>query len=286
MIQKIRNQYFNIFIFSQFLIFFFLVSAFIIKNRNIVFSLYIFIFIFCCVSYYCLYVICKQITKHAELEAKNILSKRQQEYQNKHLLVSKENVEIINKVREEIYKKIDSYKNITIQNEEEARNFAKELISEYSFLYEIDYCNNKIIDAILYHKIILAKKQDIKTSVQVIVPKSIAIKAIDIMSVYTNLLDNAIEACAKLPSKDRFIDIYSMVSSNYLIIKICNSKSPDLHVNLQNIKTSKVEDIEHHGLGLQIVIKTCNENNGSFKLIDTKDSIEAIATLQLNTISN
>lgn len=280
MIQKIKDHYFSLFIFSQVLIFIFLILSFIIKVRSIIFIFYICIFLFCCMSYYSLYIICKQITKHAKLEAQNILSKRQQDYQEKHFIVSQENVEIINKVRDEIYKKIDSYKDINIQNEDEARAFAKKLIDEYSFLYEIDYCNNKIIDAILYNKILLAKSHDIITDIQVIVPDTVNIKAIDIMSVFTNLLDNAIEACLKLTIDKRFIEVDSMIKSNYLIIKVRNSKSPKMHVNIDNMETTK-DDKVNHGLGLQIISKTCKENNGSFKLIDNMTTIEASVTLQI-----
>ena len=88
-------------------------------------------------------------------------------------------------MRDETYQQIDTYGNIDIKNEDEARAFAKTLIDEYSFLYQIDYRSNKIINAIIYNKLMLAKSHHIKTSLQVIVPDQIQIKPTDIMSVYT-----------------------------------------------------------------------------------------------------
>lgn len=285
MYKYFKNNSFAIFLFSQFCIFILLLLSFFIKINSLIFTFYVCIFLLCFVSYYCLYCICKQITFHAKLEAQNILAQHQQEFQEKYFLVSQENMDIITKVRDEIYQKLDTYQDINVRNEDEAREFAKELINEYSFLYQIDYCSNKIIDAILYNKIILAKSYDIETNVQVIVPETINIKPIDIMSVYTNLLDNAIEACLNIEKEKRFIEIDSMVKSNYLIIKITNSKSPDIHVDLKNIQTSKA-DKKHHGLGTQIILKTCRENNGTFKINDNGDSLESYVTLQIPESKN
>lgn len=276
-----KDHSFSIFLLSQLFIFIFLLLSFLIHIRPMIFSFYICIFILCGISYYCLYCICKQITFHAQLEAENILAENQQEFQEKYLIVSEENAEIIDKIKNEIYQKINTYSHINVKNEDEARKFASELIEEYASLYQIDYCSNKIIDAILYNKLTLAKSYHIQTSVQVLVPEKINIKPIDIISVYTNLLDNAIEACLNLDEEQRFIQIDSMIKSDYLIIKIVNSKSRAIQIDINNMKTSKL-DKEHHGLGTQIIQKTCKDNNGLFKIIDNKDTLEAYATLQIN----
>lgn len=276
-----KHQAFHIFLLTHFIIFIFLFLTFITQTHSLIFLLYVCIFIFCGISYYCLYCVCQQITLHAQLEAQNILIQKQKERQEEYLIISQENMDSINKARDEIYKKINSYSHIDLQNEQEAKEFAKQLIEEYAFLYQTDYCSNKIIDAILYNKLTLAKKYRIQTSVQVIVPHQININPIDIMSVYTNLLDNAIEACLNLDEENRFIDISSMVKSNYLIIKIINSKSPHIHIDINHMETSK-SDKDNHGLGTQIIKKTCQANNGLFKIMDTGNTLEAYVTLQIN----
>lgn len=279
--QRFKQQSFRIFLLTQFLIFIFLSLSFVIQTRSLIFILYTCIFIFSGISYYCLYCVCQQITLHAQLEAQDILIQKQKECQEEYSIIAQENIDLINKARDEIHKKINSYSHIDLQNEDEAREFAKQLMQEYNFLYQTDYCSNKIIDAILYNKLTLAKKYDIQTSVQVIVPQQINISPIDIMSIYTNLLDNAIEACLKLDKEKRFIDISSMVKSNYLIIKIINSKSTHIHIDTNHMETSK-PDKDNHGLGNQIIKKTCQANNGLFKIVDNGHTLEAYATLQIN----
>ena len=277
----LKTKSFSFFLLAQPLILIFLLLSFLIKDQSLIISFYLCIFILCCISYYSLYCICKQITLHAQLAAQNALAKHQQEFQENYLLASQAYKDTFDQVKDEIYRKIDTYKNIEITNEEQAREFSKKIIQEYSFLDQIDYCSNKIIDAILYNKLMLAKSYQIKTSVQVIVPETIQIKPIDIMAIYTNLLDNAIEACLKIDEKERFIEINSMIKSNYLIIKNINSKDPSKHIDLNNLKTSKLDQV-HHGLGSQIIKKTCDDNNGALKIIDNGTSLEAYATLQLN----
>lgn len=279
--KQIKQRPFLYFSISLIMIFILLASTILIKNQSHLIVCYSMVFCFGLLAYYCIYGLCQQMTLYAQLEAQNVLLSQQQNFQEDYLLISKENQKIFNEMGENIYEKIDSFQDITIQNEDEAREFAKKLINEYSSLYQIDYCSNKIIDAILSNKVTLAKHYHIQTSVQVIVPEDISIRSSDIMSVYTNLLDNAIEACLELPEKDRFIQIDSMVKSQYLIIKVVNSKNESLQVDSSNLKTSKL-DKEEHGLGTQIIKKACKQNNGSFKIIDHGHTLEAYVTLGIN----
>jgi hypothetical protein len=73
-----------------------------------------------------------------------------------------------------------------------------------------------------------------------------------------------------------------MVKSNYLIVKIINSKDSSMHTNINNMQTSKL-DQEHHGVGSPIIKKTCYDNNGTLKIIDNGTSLEAYATLQIDS---
>lgn len=82
---------------------------------------------------------------------------------------------------------------------------------------------NIMIDAILNSKLSLIQKRDIKTDVTAVVPGEIPVSDVDLAVLIGNLLDNAMEACAKVPVQDRFIRIYIDVLKKQLYIAVTNS---------------------------------------------------------------
>jgi sensor histidine kinase regulating citrate/malate metabolism len=60
------------------------------------------------------------------------------------------------------------------------------------------YCSHPVVNAVLTQKCVLAELMDISMDIDVYVPDDSEIQSIDLCSVFSNLLDNAIEACGKL----------------------------------------------------------------------------------------
>lgn len=263
----------------QIIILFLMLLVYVVNDEIIRQGIYILI-ILCGVSlYYWLYVIYRDIKRNILLENENMLAKQQEKMQEEHILAMKENMEYYSKIRDEIIEKINMYDDLKIDTEEDAREFTIKLLKEYEKINKIDYCSNKVIDAILYNKLLLAKSNNIEINVQVLVPEYINIKPIDLMSVYANLLDNAIEACLKLPQSQRFIKVDSQVKANYLIVKVVNSKLKEIVVDIKSGKSTKLE--EGHGLGLQIIKNACESNEGSLIIEDHGDNVMIFASLKI-----
>lgn len=270
------------FLLIQVIIFILLYTSFFTQNETVKTTLYFGMFAFCLLSYFVLYRIFVVINEQSKLEAESALLSEQRKIQNEYLYASRENREKFYQIRDRIYNELQQEKNK--YDEVEARKKALSIMEECSDLYNIDYCENKIIDAILYNKLLLAKKNNIKTSVQVLIPNNLPIKNIDLMFVFTNLIDNAIEACTKLAIDKRYIDIEGMKKANYLVIKVANSKSPD--INVKKDSPSSKEDSENHGLGLKIIQKCCKQNHGHFQIDDHNDWIEICVTLALDEVKS
>lgn len=271
-----RNKGIKSFFIIQISILFLLLLALLYKFTTISTICFSLIIILCFFTYYSLYKVCKDLSLKAEIDAQNTVLIQHNKMQQEHLNALKENEKIWDMIREHI---VETYHANTgdIGNK---REFINKLIQEDSIMYTIEYCDNKIIDAILYNKLLLAKTKDIQPIVQVLLPENIPISPITLMSVYTNLLDNAIEATVKLQKKDRFLNIESIIKANYLIIKVENSKLPDEKISLHKRSTSK-KDIANHGLGIQILQRICKEHRGSFTVDDQGNHIIVTAILQL-----
>lgn len=272
---KVLNKFF----FVQVFVFVLLLSSMVIDNKQVIVFMYFIILLLCLLSYYSLYKVYKNISDFVVLEAEAELYEKQQQIQKEHLIALGESKKKLNDCKKELYE-IFEVENISIQDEEEARIKANELIQKYSGLFSIDYCQNKIIDAILYNKVLWAKTLGIKITTKMIVPEVIKVEDIDLMFLFTNLIDNAIEACTKVDQSKRYIDVEAMVKTNYLVVRVSNSKDPLVHLNARTIVSTK-ENREQHGIGLQILKQVCKKNNGEFKIEDQETNVNIYATLSL-----
>lgn len=106
--------------------------------------------------------------------------------------------------------------------------------------------NNPILDAILNQKYQWATEHDIKMQFQINDLSTINLGMDELVVLFSNLLDNAIEACLKLP--DERTIICSIIQRETLFISIRNTSAPVTIIN-GIIETSK-EPRSEHGFGL------------------------------------
>lgn len=106
---------------------------------------------------------------------------------------------------------------------------------------------NVMVDAILNSKLTLIQKHHIKIDATAVVPEDISISGIDLSVLIGNLLDNAMEACMKLPDEERFIRIYIDIIKKQLYISVTNSMTEHIKKHDGRFLSSKDGS---HGFGL------------------------------------
>lgn len=111
------------------------------------------------------------------------------------------------------------------------------------------------LDALLNQKALVAKnrKIDIQFSVNDLSP--IKIDMVDLTVVISNTLDNAIEACEKLPETDRQIYVQALLEEDELFYAVRNKSLP-VNMIANQLPTSTKENPSFHGYGLQNVHTT------------------------------
>lgn len=119
--------------------------------------------------------------------------------------------------------------------------------------------NNQTLNAMIDLKRAVCKHEDIsiKCYIQDDIPE---FDDVAFCTIFGNLIDNAIEAERKEEHKEIRLSIE--LFGTYLKISIQNSISSPVLINGQIPKTSK-SDKQNHGLGIQSVIDTVNQNNGA-----------------------
>ena len=115
------------------------------------------------------------------------------------------------------------------------------------------FCENKILDFILQSSYSHAKEVGISFNFNVVVPDSIRIEKIDLCSIFSNLLNNAIHAAQK--TENPTISLNASYSNNELNVEISNTTLE---------KDIEYRDPKFHGYGLLILNDLAKKYHGSF----------------------
>lgn len=118
---------------------------------------------------------------------------------------------------------------------------------------------NTSVNAILSSKISIAQKQAINVNCKATVPGQLTIPDVHLCAIIGNLLDNAIEACQKIQSPNRFIRVYIGTFKQQLYISVQNSTESTRRKKITELITSKKGE---HGLGLKRVDKIVAQYDG------------------------
>lgn len=135
--------------------------------------------------------------------------------------VSSYNLEELHKVRHDLKNHFSYISNLLEEDKVgDAKNYLKELNEENKEILESFSCANELINSIINLELSKAKLMKIKMDVKAIVPITLPFKDSDLVSLLTNLIDNAIENhdnSKKLPVKVN-ISMYQ----DYLRIVVAN----------------------------------------------------------------
>ncbi|MCL2151771.1 MAG: GHKL domain-containing protein [Oscillospiraceae bacterium] len=123
-----------------------------------------------------------------------------------------------------------------------------------------------ILDALLNEKQISAAAVNATIQFQGSVPEPLLNPA-DICVIFGNALDNAIEACAKLPKEEKkVIKIQSRFIKDFLFINIENPTAEDVQIINSVIATTK-ENKQSHGFGLRSILTAVEKYSGVMKIM-------------------
>jgi len=131
-------------------------------------------------------------------------------------------------------------------------------------IYELDNqieTGNEIVNQVINIKYASAHQLGIPMDIHIILPSELSIPDYAICSLLSNLIDNAIEASAKIENPQITIKMY--IKKSYLCIKISNRIESWQSEKALSHVTSKQEQ-GTHGLGWQIIQDMINKNNGIY----------------------
>lgn len=167
---------------------------------------------------------------------------------------------------------INSHINLAIDlcesgNYEDMTTLISSLSSHVKRNYPDTYCKNALLNTLLQEKKAIADSLNIKCEFRILLPEDFdqAFSDFMITSIFSNLLDNALESCKNChelyPQDDSlFLELSTDFKANMFVIRMKNSRDPNTVFSRQ---TTKNVDSSLHGHGLSIIETIATEHNGT-----------------------
>ena len=119
------------------------------------------------------------------------------------------------------------------------------------------YCENTTVNAAINHYMACAKMEKISMTVFANIPGGLPVDELELAIVISNLLENAINACRKLPETERYMKLTAKYK-HQLLLEIENSCDRKVVLNEDGYPFS-IE--ENHGIGTRSVLAFVKKNN-------------------------
>lgn len=213
--------------------------------------------------------IINNIIKENQLKIENEKIREKIDMQYNYYLNLKKEQEKIAKFRHDIKNHLLCIKNSATT--EESNKYIEKINLEINQNVVDFNTGNAILDVIFYEKSIICIDKKIKYKFDVDYSRCEFIDVIDTCSIFSNLLDNAIEACDKINQGKRFIDLKGNVNKGFFVIKCENMKINDILYRDGKIITDK-EDKKLHGIGLKSIRESFEKYGGdiNIEILDNK----------------
>lgn len=143
--------------------------------------------------------------------------------------------------------------------------YLAELDRQKEELPQLYYTENFLVNAILSGRLGPAGNAGIRIECEARVPENLPIADADLCMLLSNLLDNAVEACERLPAgSERFISLSLAVRQGVFLV-ICQNSAPPRNTGSSSFLTSK-PDAGCHGLGIPTMRRVTEKYDGALEL--------------------
>jgi sensor histidine kinase regulating citrate/malate metabolism len=215
-----------------------------------------------------------------ENKLKSALHAQEKEYYFTQCQLMQESVEQMKAFRHDIKLHLTTIKDYTANNQvNEATEYLNALFGDLGSNELYSETGNIAFDSIINFKFKNIKSADIKPDLKISIPPALNVEAVDIVTILGNLLDNALDAVAKVEEKVLKLDI--SFDKGGLFIKLENSFDGEVKYSKeQQILTSKNED--GHGYGLKNIRQSVEKYNGYMKLTHNGNNFCSVVFLYVD----
>ncbi len=203
------------------------------------------------------------VSQNAQLQENLHLSETQIAAQQKQMELLQHNIQETSRFRHDMrhhFLAIEGY--INNKDPEGLRAYKRQSMVLFPVQSVRFYCSSVAVNALLCYYQEKTEAEGISLSLDISLDYPPPVTDTEFCIILGNLLENACEACERMKSKKRFINVkLSMASSSILVIKVINSYEGSIRLAPDGtFLSSKVRD--RKGIGLASVLSTTDNYNG------------------------
>jgi len=166
---------------------------------------------------------------------------------------------------------------------DEAKLYLEKYANEVGDVTQATYHSNYLINAIVHDLVHRAKTLNIKTELS-LKASPLNISEPDLVGLFTNITDNALEACAKMPEgRERLINLSITRREPYLAIICENSYCGGLVTDADDEKGDRIISSKRkkgHGYGLQTIGRITSSYGGMMEISHDDDRFSITVALK------
>lgn len=202
----------------------------------------------------------REYEEKREMENRSRLVEMKHSQSEKELIMMKRSEETISLLRHDMrhfLNNISGY--ISCGETEKAQEYIHEIIAQADSTAKKRYCANEIVNMILssYEHILTEKEIDFRYSLKI--PKEIQVSDVDMTSILSNGMENAIHAVCMPGCRERIIELKMTESGGKLFISLENTYG----IKPEIIDGIPVSRRKNHGLGTQSIQYTTEKTKGN-----------------------
>ncbi|MGL5714066.1 MAG: ATP-binding protein [Paraclostridium sp.] len=213
------------------------------------------------ISNICLVLSIRKSIFDNKMIAEGKLIKEKMKIQYTHYINAQQDYMKVRQLHHDIKNHIVCIKGVT-QSNQDATNYIDSIEGELDRYNNSFNTGNMILDVILNEKNKVCKENNVKLLIDI---NNFTIcnfiDTIDICSIFSNIFDNAIEACEKISDYAREISLRGTIVNEFFVIRMENTKQNKINMKNNFIKTDKT-DTYTHGLGIKSVKDSVYKYNG------------------------
>ncbi len=164
------------------------------------------------------------------------------------------------------------------ESRENGRQLFEQMQEKYKQTQIPYYSSNPVINAVILSKSLAAEENGVELTVSVNGENLDGIENIDLCSIFSNLLDNALEAARNI--RDGEIELSSWSEAGYFFIKCVNSYAGKASLAKKNGKKLASTKGSGRGLGLSIIESVAGKYDGRV-VIDAEEKFSVMVGLKV-----
>ena len=214
--------------------------------------------------------VCYFMTYHLSREYTNVINLTAENQMNKSaeslMAVTEENLTEMHKIRHDIQNQYVYMRTMLDSGDLDGlRSYFDELTSTFAApLGSMEDYGNHTMNLIFHMESTKARNLGVEMDIKAVMPHQLPFSDLDLVKLYTNVMDNAIEACVAENRKAPVISVTVNVVGEYLFTRIKNPTEKKVSFLESGVTTTK-GDTRVHGKGMSIVRGIVMKYDGSIR---------------------